>query len=204
MGGLVPDDAYVFVSYSRDDADYVHRLVDFLRAQGLRVWFDQQIPNGARWRETLAERVEHAAAMLLVESASAQASRWANEEFLYAEKKHVPLLVLVLHSELRFGLQGVHAEFVVDEAMPTRTFVDQVHALLAVTRNDTSESTEAEQAAPELWQSDLVVAVGRDRPSEPARVAPPGRSPVRTKPGHRLPPRNQRPPTARRGPRPSA
>jgi hypothetical protein len=87
-GASVGHDEYVFISYSRDDGDYVDRLVDCLNAGGVRVWYDRLASNGVPWRETIAERVEQAAAVVLVELASAQTSRWVNEEFLYAEKNY--------------------------------------------------------------------------------------------------------------------
>jgi TIR domain len=136
-----PDDRYVFISYSRDDGEYVERLVEWLRGNGVPVWYDRQVPNGVRWREVLAERIEHAAALLLVESASAQASKWVNEEFLYAEKKGHPLLVLVVDGDPRFGLMSVHAEFVVDGALPGESLLAQARTLLAATRADEVPAT---------------------------------------------------------------
>jgi len=40
---------HVFVSYTHADWEYVQRLVEWLRGQGLQVWFDEQIANGLRW-----------------------------------------------------------------------------------------------------------------------------------------------------------
>lgn len=44
----------VFISYSRKDAERVRLLVDALRSEGLRVWFDEtDIPGGADWKTSI-------------------------------------------------------------------------------------------------------------------------------------------------------
>lgn len=37
-----PSDGYVFISYSRRDAEMTRRIVSFLRAQGIKVWVDNE------------------------------------------------------------------------------------------------------------------------------------------------------------------
>jgi hypothetical protein len=165
------DDGYVFVSYSRDDAEYVERLVGFLEAGGVRVWYDRRIPTGVRWRETLAERIERAAAVLLVESASAQASRWVNEEFLYAEKKGRPLLVVVLDGDPRFGLTSVNAEFVADGALPGASFLARARSLVGQASAARVPATVVEVVGARAWQYPPVPAGMVARPVQTEAIA---------------------------------
>ncbi len=163
----IPDDRYVFISYSRDDAEYVDRLAGFLRAGGVPVWYDQQIPNGARWRETLTDRIENAAALILVESGSAQASKWVNEEFLYAEKKARLLLVIVLDGDLRFGLMSVNAEFVSDDALPGSGFLARARTIIDEAKSTRHSADVTELIAAEAW---LYPPVPADMVARPAQT----------------------------------
>jgi WD40 repeat protein len=163
------DEAYLFVSYSRDDAEFAQRLVEFLRARGVPAWIDQLIPNGTRWRQTLAERIERAAAVLLIESVSAQASTWVNEEFLWADKNRIPLLVVVIDGDLRFGLRGLNAEFLRDGAMPGEAFVAQ--ARKCVDRVNTGSISVKASPPRRHWQFPPIPAGMVERPVQVNAIA---------------------------------
>ena len=57
---------YVFISYARDDGEYVKRMVAYLRANEVSVWYDEDTPNGVRWRKYIESKVENAAAVLVI------------------------------------------------------------------------------------------------------------------------------------------
>lgn len=71
------DEAVVFVSYSHADREYVRQepgsLLYYLRGlehEGIRFWWDDQIPPGADWDETIREALAKAdVAMVLVSQA---------------------------------------------------------------------------------------------------------------------------------------
>ena len=54
------DDAYIFVTYSHEDADLVYPHLRWLQDQGFNVWWDEGISPGAVWRAEVAEAIEHA------------------------------------------------------------------------------------------------------------------------------------------------
>src|SRR6185369_6830380 len=108
MGG----ESYVFISYSRQDQLYVAELADFLRAHDIAVWYDPDIPNGARWRLTIQDRLERAGAMLLIQSAGALASDWVDNEFSYAQELGKPILTLLLETAPGFGYRHLQGESV--------------------------------------------------------------------------------------------
>ena len=62
----------VFISYSRDDSDFVNRLRDDLSANGVDVWLDKTgLKAGTRnWEQALREAVREAHAMVLVATPS--------------------------------------------------------------------------------------------------------------------------------------
>jgi len=52
MGGTV------FISYSREDADYVAALVAHLAAHGIATWHDEAISAGAVWTPEIESRID--------------------------------------------------------------------------------------------------------------------------------------------------
>jgi len=74
--------AEIFVSYKADDRPRVAHLVAALREAALDVWWDQDIPAGGGWRETIAAELD--AAILCVvawsESSTGAGGRFVREE----------------------------------------------------------------------------------------------------------------------------
>ena len=65
--------ALVFVSYSRNDLEFVQGLVNDLRKHDIPLWFDQDnIPPGARWDVAIEHALEDASHVLLVLSKSGE------------------------------------------------------------------------------------------------------------------------------------
>jgi WD40 repeat protein len=85
-----------FISYSRSDRPFVHRLHEALTGQGLSVWVDfEDIPPTAEWLAELYSGVERAASFLFVISPDSVASEMCQVEVLHAlkhGKRVVPIL----------------------------------------------------------------------------------------------------------------
>ena len=47
QGSAAPG-GHVFLSYSKDDRDYVSKLAEWLEGHGVKVWFDHDIDYGAK------------------------------------------------------------------------------------------------------------------------------------------------------------
>jgi hypothetical protein len=60
--GAVAD---VFVSYKSEDRERVRLLVASLRRSGLSVWWDQDIPQGAPWEESIAQALNAAKCVIV-------------------------------------------------------------------------------------------------------------------------------------------
>jgi hypothetical protein len=120
---------YVFVSYPREELEYVHRLVAHLRAAGLNVWFDQQIPPGDRWPSTLAERIDESTAVVVVSTQEFAESHWAEEELLRAQNQGKAIFPLLLSGPVPFGLTSIQYESVAGGIMPSSRFVERIRAL---------------------------------------------------------------------------
>lgn len=90
------DDIDIAASYSRQDADLVVPLLDALKARGVKVWFDKNIPGGALWEETITRNMRRAKAVVFFASKSSLASDRCFDEVSAArtlKKPIIPVLV---------------------------------------------------------------------------------------------------------------
>jgi TolB-like protein/Flp pilus assembly protein TadD len=72
--------ADVFVSYKREDVARVRKLVDALRASGLIVWWDEDIPASAPWEATIEKALADAKTVIVCWSPDAVASENVRSE----------------------------------------------------------------------------------------------------------------------------
>lgn len=74
--------SHVFISYKREDLSRVAALVAALRDGGIDVWWDQDIPPGGSWRETIVEKLDGAALCVAIWSdvSVGPAGRFVREE----------------------------------------------------------------------------------------------------------------------------
>src|SRR5277367_5290988 len=77
----------VFVSYKRENLAAVGRLVEALRAEGIGVWWDQDIPPNAAWEATIERQLAVAKLVIVAWSPAAVSSdnvkaeaRWARAQ----------------------------------------------------------------------------------------------------------------------------
>ncbi len=87
----------VFVSYARENQDFVLRLVHDLRQHGVPIWFDQlAIPAGAQWDVVIENALEDATHVLLVMSKASVNSPNVRDEIDMAideDKTIIPILL---------------------------------------------------------------------------------------------------------------
>lgn len=87
----------VFLSYSRKDADMMHRIHASLLGAGLSVWTDEGIKAGTDlWINSIETAIEQAKCVLVLLSPDAKASVWVKKELRYANiqgKKTFSVLV---------------------------------------------------------------------------------------------------------------
>jgi TolB-like protein len=100
----------VFVSYKRENLAAVGRLVEALRAEGVGVWWDQDIPPSAAWEATIERELAAARLVIVAWSPAAVASENVKAEARRARQQGRLLQVFVEACEppLFFGeRQGV-------------------------------------------------------------------------------------------------
>jgi len=102
---LVVDPSTAFVSYSREDSEFVLRLVKDLKARGAKVWMDKlDIRPGQRWEFEIEEALNGCSRMLLILSPASVGSRnvLAEAAFAIDEGKEI---IPVLHLECKIPLR---------------------------------------------------------------------------------------------------
>src|SRR5438874_13193221 len=72
--------ADVFISYKRQDAARVRKLVAALREAGLDVWWDEDIPPSAPWEATIEQALAGAKAVIVCWSPASVASENVRSE----------------------------------------------------------------------------------------------------------------------------
>ena len=133
--GTVEKEGRVFISYAREDVDYVSRLVEHLIHHGVQVWFDRtDIDHGNAFSPAIQAALDQCAAVVPIMSPRSRESRWVRREIQYAESLEKPILPLLLSGTVFFQLADLNYEDVQDESMPGSQFVRTLaQALSSVT-----------------------------------------------------------------------
>lgn len=84
------------VSYSRADQARVEQLLAGLKARGLSIWFDKDIPGGALWEEIIARKYRASGALLFFVSKASLASQRCSEEVSTARTLGKPIIPVLL------------------------------------------------------------------------------------------------------------
>ncbi len=58
------DDPYIFVSYAHEDVTEVYPDLQWLRDQGVNIWYDEGISPGSEWREELGRAIRKSKLMV--------------------------------------------------------------------------------------------------------------------------------------------
>jgi tetratricopeptide (TPR) repeat protein len=102
----MPDRLRVFMSYSRQDTDFVDRLEIDLSVRGVDTWLDRQdlaFKGGQRWEKELQAAIERSDALILIVSPAAVRSENVRAEYVYAQQIYRPLIAL-LHQPCPDGI----------------------------------------------------------------------------------------------------
>src|SRR6476660_8068090 len=95
-----PHKAKVFISYSRDDIDFVDQLVAALEGTGFDPLIDRHsIPGGEDWKEQLRHMIVEADSIVFVLSPRSAASKlceWEVKEADQLNKRVIPILCVPL------------------------------------------------------------------------------------------------------------
>ena len=154
----------VFVSYKRENLAAVGRLVEALRAEGIGVWWDQDIPPNAAWEATIERELDAAKLVIVAWSPAAVASDNVKAEARWARGQGRLLQVFVEACEppLFFGeRQGVDLRRWAGTASDAafRSLLEAVRAGLETASAPSAEPVSLADAAPPALPSKPSLAV---------------------------------------------
>lgn len=87
----------VFISYSRQDMEFVQRLAADLQQKGLDVWWDlSDIQGSDVWERKIEEGLRNSKYFIVVLTPDSLASRWVRREYLSADNTGIKIIPLRL------------------------------------------------------------------------------------------------------------
>lgn len=88
--------AKVFISYSRQDAEFADKLTKSLEDKGVSVWVDRSdIKGGADWRREISEAIRNCRAFLLILSSRSTGSQNVDDELYLAKDRGRPIFPIL-------------------------------------------------------------------------------------------------------------
>jgi TIR domain-containing protein len=89
----------LFISYSRDDKQYVHELAETLKDETQHdVWIDRRLVGADRWWDTILDQIEGCECFIVVLTPRCVTSIFCNAELAYAFELRKPILPLLMKS----------------------------------------------------------------------------------------------------------
>ena len=108
------DEPYIFVSYAHEDVTEVYPDLQWLRDQGVNIWYDEGISPGSEWREELGRAIRKSKLMVFFVSPESVRSLHCRREVNDALDLNLDCLVVHLQKTdlpdgLRLSLSGLQA-----------------------------------------------------------------------------------------------
>ena len=86
----------IFISYSRTDTDYAHKLAENLQSRGLHIWIDERLDDQVWQAEKLQKRLDSCGAVIIIMTTNSHASERVQSELQHAKQKLKPIFPLWL------------------------------------------------------------------------------------------------------------
>jgi hypothetical protein len=103
--------SHIFISYSKQDIDFVRYLRALLEESGFNVWMDEaRLTPSARWWRNIEKSIDGCGAFVIVMSPDAYESDWVEREILRAEKKRRPIYPVLLAGDPWSRLANIQYE----------------------------------------------------------------------------------------------
>ena len=128
--------ADIFISYQKEDAGRVIRVVEALREEGFSVWWDHGIKAGSEWDRAIRHELDAARMVIAIWSEASVNAPWVKEEANIGKTRGILLPVKMDNVDPPFGFTLIQAADLVgwrgDRADARWThFLDNVRSILS-------------------------------------------------------------------------
>jgi hypothetical protein len=103
----MPRQPRLFISYSKQDVEFVRYLAALLKAQHFDIWYDSELNPGDDWWIVLEREIHACDAFVVVMTPAGRSSRWVLRELLLAEKIGKPVFPVLLAGDVWPNLADV-------------------------------------------------------------------------------------------------
>jgi hypothetical protein len=101
--------ADIFISYKKEDAGRVIRMVEALRAEGFDVWWDHGIKAGSEWDRSIHQELYSAKVVIAIWSKASVAAPWVKEEATVGKNRGVLLPAKIDEVDPPLGFMMIQA-----------------------------------------------------------------------------------------------
>jgi len=106
--------ADVFLSYAREDAARAQQIAEGLEAEGIDVFWDNEIPPGSTWADYIESKLTQCKTLIVLWSEHSTKSQWVREEARMGRDKGVLIPVMIDASTPPFGFGELQAANLAD------------------------------------------------------------------------------------------
>jgi hypothetical protein len=100
----------IFISYAREDQQWVERFARVLEGYGWSLWWDRQIPTGESFDTVIERELSSAKCVIVVWSHHSVASDWVKSEAASARESNVLLPILIDDTPLPFEFRRLQTQ----------------------------------------------------------------------------------------------
>jgi TolB-like protein len=126
--------ADIFISYAREDRDFVERLANSLEREGWVVWWDRNLRPGAEFSTEIERELRAAGAVLVCWSVHGVKSSWVRDEAMLARREDKLRTISLDRTEPPIGFMQFHAHDMADwSGEPSHPSFTQLAAELRTT-----------------------------------------------------------------------
>ncbi len=118
--------SHVFISYNRQETDYVEQLTAHIQAHQFSVWWDRHLETGDKWQEELSIAIQTSSVVIVLMSEAGQESDWVKREVALAIKMDCRILPLLLSGKPFEDLKPYQHLPVSQDRMPGEEFFERL------------------------------------------------------------------------------
>jgi len=158
----------IFISYAKEDLQWIRSLVEALEAQGWSVFWDRTIPSGKTWREFIGKGLRDARCVVVAWSKTSIESEWVQEEADEGRERGILHPILIDDVRPPLGFRAIQAAKLVgwnfrDPSPEFKRFLRDLESTLGPPRPGESLSSSAGMQPQEQLPS-------QTRPASDARI----------------------------------